>query len=138
MRQADGTEALARVRELRRFSTEAEKLLWIRLRGRRLAGFKFRRQVWIGPFIVDFVCLEARMVVEADGSQHGDHADYDLKRDTVLQYEGYRVLRFWNNDVLRRTDLVPEAILAGLIERVPSPSHRCAAGPSLSRREREI
>jgi very-short-patch-repair endonuclease len=136
MRQVDGTEALARVRELRHFGTEAEKLLWGQLRNRRLEGFKFKRQVWIGPFIADFLCLDARLVIEADGSQHGDHADYDLRRDAILQREGYRVLRFWNNDVIERRDAVLEAIRSTLLERVPSPSHRFAAGPSLSQRER--
>jgi very-short-patch-repair endonuclease len=130
MQQIDGTEALARVRELRRFGTDAEKRLWSSLRNRRLEGFKFRRQVWIGPFIADFLCAEAKLIVEADGSQHGDHADYDLRRDTVLQREGYRVLRFWNNDVVERLEDVLEAIRAALIERVPvpSPSH-AAHGP---------
>ena len=68
MRQVDGTEALARVRQLRRSATEAEKLLWQHLPSRRLDGHKFRRQVWIGPFIADFLCKEAGMVIELDGS----------------------------------------------------------------------
>ena len=136
MKQADGTEALARARELRKFSTEAEKLLWSRLRGRRLEGYKFRRQVWIDPFIVDFLCVEGKLVVEADGSQHGEQMNYDDRRSAFLAQRGYRVLRFWNNDVTGSIEGVMTAIRTALVERVPSPSHRCAAGPSLSHGER--
>ena len=75
MRQHDGTEALDRARQLRREATEAEIRLWQNLRSRRLADFKFRRQVWIGPFIADFLCMDAMLVVEVDSSQHiGDAA----------------------------------------------------------------
>jgi very-short-patch-repair endonuclease len=120
MRQVDGTEALARARELRRRSTEAEKRLWAELRNRRLRGFKFRRQVWIGPFVVDFVCVDERLVVELDGSQHADRSDYDGRRSEVLAGEGYQVIRFWNNEVTENIAGVLDAIVAAL---VPSPSH---------------
>jgi len=119
MRQVDGTEALARVRQLRRNATEAEKMLWQHLRGRSLEGHKFRRQVWIGPYIADFLCNEAALVVELDGSQHADSADYDAARSAYLEERGFRVLRFWNNDVLGDIDAVLIAIRAA----VPSPSH---------------
>jgi very-short-patch-repair endonuclease len=132
MRQIDGTEALDRSRRLRRTSTDAEKLLWRHLRDRRLDGRKFRRQSWIGPFIADFLCVEAKLVVEADGGQHGEAADYDRRRDAELARRGYWVLRFWNNDVTGNITGVLEAIRAALAERVPSPSHACGAGPSLS------
>jgi very-short-patch-repair endonuclease len=134
MRAIDGTAALARARELRRFSTDVEKCLWARLRGRHLEGFKFRRQVWIGSYIADFLCLEAKLIVEADGAQHGENAEYDLRRDTMLKAEGYRVLRFWNNEVIGNLDGVLEAIRAACLERVPSPSQAFGLGPSLSQR----
>jgi len=130
MRGIDGTEALSRSRSLRRSATEAEKILWRELRNRRLAGFKFRRQVWIGPFIADFACVEAKVVVEADGSQHSDHRQYDVRRDVYLRGEGYRVLRVWNNELMGNMDGVLEAIRHALLERVPSPSHSASAsGP---------
>jgi len=128
MRSIDGSEALARSREMRKFGTEPEKLLWARLRDRRLEGFKFRRQVWIGGYIVDFLCIEAKLAIEADGSQHGENGDYDLRRDAYLRSEGYRVIRFWNNDVTGNLNGVLEAIRIALLERVPSPS-RAAHGP---------
>ncbi|MGC5798330.1 endonuclease domain-containing protein [Sphingomonas sp. NFX23] len=122
MRQRDGTEALNRARELRRDATEAEDRLWYRLRSRRLGDFKFRRQVWIGPFIADFLCMDAMLVVEVDGSQHIDDVAYDDDRTAFLATKGYRVIRVWNNDVMQRMDGVLAVILDGLT-RVPSPSH---------------
>lgn len=130
MKAVDGTEALARARDLRKFATEPEKMLWSRLRSRRLEGFKFRRQAWIASYIVDFVCLEAKLIVEADGSQHGEQVDYDLRRDRILSSEGFRVLRFWNNDVTGNIEGVLTAIRAALVERVPSPSQAFGLGPA--------
>jgi very-short-patch-repair endonuclease len=92
--------------------TEAENLLWSRLRHRRLDGLKFRRQVPLGPYILDFFCEEHRLVVEVDGSQHADRPEQDEKRTEWLEAHRCRVVRFWNNDVLRRTDSVLEAIRA--------------------------
>jgi very-short-patch-repair endonuclease len=126
LRKVDGTEALERVRELRRAMTPAEKRLWKQLRARRLGGFKFKRQEWIGPFVADFYCWEARLIVEMDGSQHGDRVDYDRARTAYLKGEGYRVLRFWNNQLFEELEGVLTAILAVLRERVPSPSHAAA------------
>lgn len=123
MKSIDGTDALSRSRELRKFATEAEKILWRELRSRRLEGFKFRRQFWIGPFIADFACVEGKLVVEADGSQHGTRRDYDVGRDAYLCGEGFRVIRVWNNEVTENLDGVLTAIRAALLERVPSPSH---------------
>jgi very-short-patch-repair endonuclease len=123
MRQVDGTEALARVRRLRREATEAEKRLWAHLRARRLDDHKFRHQVWIGPFVADFLCKEAKLIVEVDGSQHAEATDYDARRSGYLAARGYRVLRFWNNDVMNDLASVLEAIRTSL----PSPSH--AASP---------
>src|SRR5262245_14031426 len=86
-------------RALRRAMTDAERKLWFALRDRRLEGTKFRRQVPIGPYIADFVYFESRMVIEVDGGQHADSA-HDAKRDRWFEANRFRVLRFWNNDVL--------------------------------------
>ena len=122
MRQHDGTEALDRARHLRRHATEAETRLWQHLRGRRLGNHTFRRQVWTGPFIADFLCMDAMLVVEVDGSQHIGDAAYDADRTAFLANKGYRVIRVWNNDVMQRMDDVLAAILSAL-GSVPSPSH---------------
>ncbi|HYE45041.1 MAG TPA: endonuclease domain-containing protein [Caulobacter sp.] len=95
---------------MRREPTFAEKVMWDRLRNRKLAGLKFRRQAPIGPYIADFLCKEARLIVEFDGPHHD--ADYDAKRDAWLGGQGYRVLRFPNNDVGNRMAEVLERIRA--------------------------
>ncbi len=100
-----------RARSMRRAPTEAEQRLWGLLRDRRLSGLKFRRQVPVGPYIVDFLCVGARLIVEADGSQHGD-SRHDEVRDAYLAGEGWTVLRFWNHDVYRNRDSVMDTILA--------------------------
>ena len=89
-----------RRRDLREHQTDAEAKLWYFLKGRHLAGFKFRRQHSIGPYILDFYCPERRAAVELDGSQHLDRVDYDDKRTAFLEPEGIRVLRFGNHEVL--------------------------------------
>ena len=99
-------------RSLRTHQTDAERLLWSRLRRRQLAGFKFRRQHQIGLYICDFTCVEAGVVVELDGSQHAENLDYDLRRDRFLRSAGFEVLRFWNSDVLGRTEDVLDTIYA--------------------------
>ena len=91
--------------------TEAEEKLWRELRDRRLDGIKFRRQAPVGPYIADFICMEARLIVEIDGSQHGELLR-DKHRDTELKGRGFRVLRFWNDDVLREMDSVCDTIIA--------------------------
>ncbi|MBS0539755.1 MAG: endonuclease domain-containing protein [Proteobacteria bacterium] len=98
------------VRQLRKEMTNAERLLWSRLRRRQVAGFKFRRQHQIGLYICDFASLDGSIVVELDGSQHVARAGYDSRRDSFLRSAGFRVLRFWNDDVLRRTEGVVETI----------------------------
>jgi very-short-patch-repair endonuclease len=100
-------------RHLRRDATQAETALWFALRDRRLSGFKFVRQEGVGRYVVDFVCRERKLVIEIDGSQHADSAT-DGERDTFLRGEGYRVLRFWNNDVLTNRPGVLTAINAAL------------------------
>ena len=87
-------------RRLRRQSTDAEMVLWLSLRDRRLCGFKFVRQEAIELFIVDFVCRDRKLIIEVDGGQHSEN-ERDRMRDTALQTAGYRVLRFWNSDVLK-------------------------------------
>jgi very-short-patch-repair endonuclease len=98
-------------RAMRQAPTDAENALWRLLRSRRLSALKFRRQVPIAPYIVDFVCFEHRLIVEADGSQHADSA-YDLDRDAFLKAEGFVVLRFWNHDVLNNPRMIEDTILA--------------------------
>jgi very-short-patch-repair endonuclease len=93
--------------------TPAERRLWTMLRDRRMPSMKFRRQHVIGPFIVDFACLERLVIVEADGGQHADNMD-DRRRDAYLRQLGFNVLRFWNNDVLENPGGVFEIICAGL------------------------
>jgi very-short-patch-repair endonuclease len=124
LRKVDGTEALARVRELRREMSPAERRLWSRLRCRGLGGFKFKRQEWVGPFIADFYCWEAKLIVEVDGTQHADCEDYDRARSVYLKRQGFRVIRYWNSQVADDLEGVLAAILAILEERVPSPSRR--------------
>ncbi|MDP3676858.1 MAG: endonuclease domain-containing protein [Novosphingobium sp.] len=106
---------------MRRNPTEAERALWRVLRARRLCGWKFRRQVRIDPYIVDFVCFSARVIVEADGSQHAE-SESDAVRDAFLKAQGFRVLRFWNNDVLTNREGVLTALLAALETPLPNPS----------------
>ena len=111
-------------RALRARTNDAERTLWYRLRAGRLAGHKFRRQHPIPPYVLDFYCASARLAVEVDGSQHGDAAD--RVRTAALERSGISVLRFWDNDVLLRTESVLEAILQSIMERVaartePSP-----------------
>ena len=107
-----------RARRLRRASTEAEKLLWQKLRARQLGGAKFRRQTPIGPYIVDFVSFEHKLVLEIDGGQHNESAgrQHDIKRTTWLEDQGFRVLRFWNNQVLANLEGVLERTLQELEE----------------------
>ena len=115
-------------KHLRRNMTDAEKLLWRHLRGHRLAGQKFRRQQPLGPYVVDFVHFGARLIVEADGGQH-DTSVKDAQRDEWLKGQGFRVLRFWNNEILLNTD----DVLAVIFEVVgdscsPSPQPSPARG----------
>ncbi len=118
---------VGRARTLRVGQTDAEHLLWCHLRNRRLEGWKFRRQHEIGPYIADFVCPDAGLIVELDGGQHGEQMIYDEHRTLELQAMGYRVLRFWNNDVLKNVEGVLEVILEALASPAPHPgplSHR--------------
>jgi very-short-patch-repair endonuclease len=100
-------------RSLRRRSTDAEQRLWRHLRSRQLEGAKFVRQFPIGPHIADFACRDAHLVIELDGGQHSPEAD--APRTAIIEAFGYRIIRFWNNDVLTNTDGVLEAIRQELL-----------------------
>lgn len=102
--------------------TDAEARLWLYLRGEQAAGFRFRRQVPLGPYIVDFVSHRARLVVEVDGGQHASASQQDEKRTAWLTSQGYRVIRFWNNEVLSETDAVLARIVYALKEDVRVPN----------------
>lgn len=111
-----------RARGLRHAMTDAEQALWYRLRNRQMDGCKFRRQHEIDRFVVDFVCTERLLVVELDGGQHLEQQAYDEQRARYLRAKGYRVLRFWNNDVLTNVTSVLEVILEALARPAPHPS----------------
>ncbi|MGH8059611.1 MAG: endonuclease domain-containing protein, partial [Candidatus Entotheonellia bacterium] len=96
--------------ELRKHPTEAERTLWQHLRLRQLGGHRFRRQHPLGPYIVDLVCLEKQLVVELDGGQHSAQASYDAERSAWLEARGFRILRFWNDQVLKEIEVVKEVI----------------------------
>jgi very-short-patch-repair endonuclease len=105
-------------RRLRKNPTDAETRLWWRLRQKQLGGFRFRRQVPLGPYVADFVCLAEKLVVEVDGGQHAEQVEHDEARTAWLAANGLRVLRFWNNDVLGNMDGVLQTILDALERRV--------------------
>lgn len=116
-----------RSRELRNQATRAERLLWQFLRNRQIQNIRFNRQVPIGPFICDFAARTAGLIIELDGGQHALTADYDIKRTTFLQQQGYRVIRFWNADVLENIEGVVTVIKEALKDR-PSPDPSRPAG----------
>lgn len=104
-------------RMLRREQTDVERKLWYALRDRRFHEFKFRRQQPIGPYIADFVCFEAKLIIELDGGQHGDdmHIPYDEARSARLEADGFRVLRFWNHEAIENF----EGVLEGIAHTLP-------------------
>ena len=112
-------------RPLRQRMTDAERTMWFALRDRRLGGFKFKRQWTIGEHIADFCCIERRLIVEIDGGQHC--AESDAARTLVLNRAGYRVVRFWNNEVLGNLDGVLTSLIAEL-EQAPHPNPLPQAG----------
>ena len=109
-RSGASTKSVIRARALRRRMTDAEAKLWFALRDRRLASYKFRRQAPVGPFYADFVCFDARVVIEVDGGQHAESMR-DLRRDQWFEANGFAVLRFWNHDVLRNLEGVLTSLL---------------------------
>ena len=125
-----GTEAMKKeskqtafARKLRREQTDAEKALWLRLKNRQLEGVKFRRQQPVGPYIVDLMSFGGKLIIELDGGQHNEEEikSRDEERVSWLEERGYRVLRFWNNDVLTNTEGVLEKIREVLLKIPPSP-----------------
>jgi very-short-patch-repair endonuclease len=125
---------LKQAKNLRGIMTDAERRLWYRLRAHRFGGIKFKRQVPVGPYVVDFACLSRKLILEVDGGQHAEIAS-DRIRDEQLRAQGFTVLRFWNNDVLKRTDTVLELVMAALKDQTsPSPG-ALRAPPSPQRGE---
>ena len=110
-------------RTLRANAKEAEVKLWSRLRKRQLHGFQFRRQYSIGPYFADFFCLKAKLVIEVDGSQHADREAQDERRSALLRAKGYRVLRFWNFEVMSDVNSVVERI-AEVLRKTPRTGKR--------------
>ncbi len=117
MKTLDG---VGRARQLRQSSTDAEKKLWTLLRRRSLGGWKFRRQEPIGPYVADFVCRRAKLAIEVDGGQHAANRVSEQIRTRFLENQGFRVLRFWNHDVLAKPEGVRTEIAAAL-EKSKSP-----------------
>lgn len=115
-RLAQSERTLNRARSLRREMSDEERILWMLLRDRRFAGFKFRRQVPLGDYVADFVCFERELIVELDGSQHAEseQAAFDAKRTQVLEAAGFRVVRIWASDLFKERDGVFETILNAL------------------------
>ena len=124
-----------RARVLRSATTDAEARLWLRLRDRRLGGYKFVRQAQVGGYFADFLCREARLVVEVDGSQHAENPA-DRQRDQELTALGYRVVRVWNNDIAHNLDSVLELLLSEL-EAAPHPPAPAARVPPSPRKRGE-
>ncbi|HZW24832.1 MAG TPA: endonuclease domain-containing protein [Gallionella sp.] len=118
---------LDNAKSLRRTMTDAEQRLWYHLRAHRFMDRKFKRQKPIGRYVVDFVCLEEKLIIELDGGQHADNIEYDQERDAWLRGEGYTVLRFWNNQLMENMDGVLEQIRLTLS---PGPSPTSVRGES--------
>lgn len=111
------TQQVTRSRKLRSTLTDAEQLLWRHLRQKQMAGIKFRRQHPVGPYVIDFACLSAKLAIEIDGGQHAEMKSKDAQRDAFLIQKGFRVLRFWNNEVLGNIEGVMERIWATASEK---------------------
>ena len=118
-----------RAQELRNNATDAERMLWHHLNRRQLEGFKFSRQMPVGPFICDFLCRERRLIVELDGGQHAENRQ-DRRRTAYFEQEGYRVIRFWNNDVLGNVEGVLQSIRSTLKTDPPPTPSRTREGKS--------
>ena len=136
-------KVLNNAKTLRTNQTEAEQRLWYHLRAHRFMDLKFKRQKPMGRYIVDFVCVERRLIIELDGGQHAEQVVYDQHRDAWLRSQGYTVLRFWNNEVMQQLEGVLEQIRLTLTlspspspERSPSPQSSPASGRG-SERERQ-
>jgi len=97
-------------RNLRKNQTDTEQILWLQLRKKRFLSYKFRRQFPIEPYVVDFICLELKLIIELDGSQHSEQVDQDAERTLFLNQCGFKVVRFWNNEVINNLDGVMESL----------------------------
>ena len=106
-------------KNLRKNLTDTERLLWEYLRSKQLEGLKFRRQEPIGNYIADFVCFEKRIIIELDGGQHAVNKEKDRKRDTWFEGQGFKVLRFWDNEVLTNLHGVLEVIRSSCLNHPP-------------------
>ena len=113
---------VAKARKLRRNSTDVERRLWHRIRDKQIDEFRFRRQRPIGRYIVDFICLEAKLIVELDGGQHATSDEYDKSRTAFLESLGYRVVRFWNNEVTENMDGVLQRLHENLLRSRTNPT----------------
>ena len=120
--------AQRRSRTLRNQATDAERYLWQHLRRRQLGGHRFRRQVPICGYIADFACLDARLVIELDGGQHQERRFYDAQRDRRIKAQGFRIIRFWDNQVFQETSGVLDIILRALELTSPHPNLPPQAG----------
>jgi len=120
---------LDNAKTLRRNLTDAEQKLWYHLRAHRFMGRKFKRQKPLGRYVVDFICLEEKLIIELDGGQHTESLEYNHERDAWLRSEGYTVLRFWNNELMNETEGVLERIRLALSSKVAS-SQTLSPGPS--------
>jgi very-short-patch-repair endonuclease len=105
-----------KARSLRKNQTDVEQLLWRHLRNKRLHNYKFRRQFPIEPYIADFACLELKLIIELDGGQHANRINYDDQRSLFLEQRGFKVIRFWNNDVIENTVGVLGTIRLAILE----------------------
>jgi very-short-patch-repair endonuclease len=117
MRPRTNSETERFARSLRKAPSEAEVALWYEIRRGQVQGVRFRRQVPIGPYVADFACLPLKLVIELDGGQHSDALDYDAQRTSYLEKHGFRVLRFWNNQVFTERPVVLDAIWYAVEER---------------------
>jgi very-short-patch-repair endonuclease len=127
VKRPPGEEPLKFQRDMRKNMTEPERKLWSVVRNRQIGDAKFRKQTWLGSYLVDFYCADVRLVVEVDGDSHAHQQDYDARRTAWLEREGFKVIRFSNDDVMRNLDGVVEMIRDAL---APSPSHSAApSGP---------
>ncbi|MGL6160311.1 endonuclease domain-containing protein [Microbulbifer sp.] len=123
-----GNLQVARARSLRSNATDAEQKLWYHLRAHRFMGLKFKRQKPIGHYIVDFACMNPKLIIKLDGDQHLDQGNYDHRRDSWLRDQGFEVLRFWNNQALSETSAVLEMIRQRVLALSPNPSPASGKG----------
>ena len=109
-------------RQLRKNMTDTERFVWKRIRYRQLGGYRFRRQVPVGPYIADFVCFEAKVVLELDGGQHATQLLSDTERTHWFEGQGFVVVRFWNNEAIENWDTIADYLVGVLQARTPHPN----------------